>query len=266
MRVAVIGTGLIGSSVSKGLRESGFAETVLGLDTNPKNSAYALESKYLDGILELGSQDKEIDLWVICTPPDGVLPWLSELEHRMGGESVVTDCASVKAFLYGSLSDKMRKRFVGGHPMAGGTTTGPEGSKADLFAEHPWILTPEEAEPDAIRGAERMIYALDAIPIRMSAVDHDLHVARLSHLPTLLANLLAAMGQNLPSVHIGGGSWRDLTRVAGANPVLWEQILRHNRDEVLSAVGELRASLAEVECALAENNPEDLKRLIDHQS
>jgi prephenate dehydrogenase len=111
-----------------------------------------------------------------------------------------------------------------------------------------------------------MIYALDAIPIRMSAVDHDLHVARLSHLPTLLANLLAAMGQNLPSVHIGGGSWRDLTRVAGANPVLWEQILRHNRDEVLSAVGELRASLAEVECALAANNSEDLKRLIDHQS
>lgn len=266
MRVAVIGTGLIGSSVSRGLKESGFAETVLGFDSNPDNTAFALQNKSLDGLLELGVEDNVVDLWVICTPPDAVRGWLLELCGRIGPDAVVTDCASVKGFLYDDLPEKMRRRFVGGHPMAGGIGTGPRDSSADLFAEQPWILTPEEAEPDAIRGTERMIYALDAIPIRMSAVDHDLHVARLSHLPTLLANLLSAMGQNLPSAHIGGGSWRDLTRVAGANPVLWEQILRHNREEVLAAVGELRASLAQVECALSENNPEDLKRLIEPQS
>ncbi len=261
MTVAVIGTGLIGGSIAKGLLESGFAERVLGYDADPARTAQAIAGKFITRKLDLESDAASVKIWIIATPPDDVVPWLNRLAPVVSQDAVVTDCASVKGMILEGVPEVLKDRFVGGHPMAGHQSNGLDHANPEMFADNHWILTPVDAPEATIKRIEQMIFALDAIPVHMAPDEHDRHVATLSHLPNVLANLLSCLGRELTFAHVAGGSWQDLTRVAGGNVDLWSQIMLHNRHEIMVAIQELRSRLDAMEEALYDNDAEAVKRL-----
>lgn len=261
MKVAVIGTGLIGGSIAKGLLENGFALEVLGYDANPARLNEALEKRIISRKLDLDKDASSVQIWVIATPPDDVCPWLERLKDLVSADCAITDCSSVKVSIIESTPSELKSQFVGGHPMGGHQSEGLEFADPEMFADKHWILTPNGADEQSVKRVEQMVFALDAIPVHMEPEEHDRHVATLSHLPNVLANLLSRLGRELTFAHVAGGSWEDLTRVAGGNPELWSQILLHNRHEIVVAIQELRSRLDAMEEAIRSEDAEGVRRL-----
>lgn len=258
MNVAVIGLGLIGGSVARGLSEIGLAACVYGFDLDESVVDLALERDVIQGRLDPARHGGEVDLWILAVPPFSVPEWLARVNDHRSEAAAVTDVTSVKAFVHAAVPDSMRSAFVGGHPMAGRRERGLEASRPDLFCDQPWILCPGEASSEAIKRVERMVYALEAHPFTMTPEAHDAHVAWVSHLPNVVANALLH-GAN--SDAIVAGSWRDTTRVAGTNPALWAQIALANRDEVRNAIANLRSRLDQFDAALNDEDLAALRRL-----
>ena len=156
-------------------------------------------------------------------------------------DAVVTDVASTKR----SVAAIEDPRFVPGHPIAGGATGGPGRAAADLFDGATWFLTPTQASaPESVDLVERFVSALGARAVRTDADAHDRMLALTSHLPHAIANalMLAAAADETALAH-AGASFREMTRVAGANPPLWTDILLENRDELDAALAAFRTSL-----------------------
>jgi prephenate dehydrogenase len=171
-------------------------------------------------------------------------------------DAVVTDVASTKRAL-AAIDDP---RFVPGHPIAGGATGGPARAAADLFDAATWFLTPAPTSaPESVELVERFVSSLGARPVRTNAVAHDRMLALTSHLPHAIANaLMLAAAQDETALAHAGASFREMTRVAGANPPLWTDILLENRDELDAALAAFRASLD----ALAGADREELAESI----
>jgi prephenate dehydrogenase len=167
---------------------------------------------------------------------------------------------------------RLRPRFIGGHPIAGMETRGAQNARAELFEGATWYLTPlAETEPARLRDLHRLLAALGATPVAIDAGVHDRLLAVTSHLPHVLANLLvvqageARIDGHDPLTAIGG-SFRDMTRVAGANPRIWVDIFLDNREALASVLREHQRSLAEVLTALEAGDAGYLARWIGQSS
>ena len=153
----------------------------------------------------------------------------------------MTDVGSTKGAVCAAASD--RRRFVGGHPVAGSEAHGPANANGDLFRGATWFLTPvAETEPERYRALHGFVASLGAIPIAVDPRAHDRLVALTSHLPHALANLLLNHAGSLridghEPLAAAGGSLRDMTRVGGANPRIWVDIFSENADELRAALG-----------------------------
>jgi prephenate dehydrogenase len=191
-----------------------------------------------------------------------------------GGDAVVSDVGSTKCSVLdglaaSGLSDEDRSRFVGGHPLAGAETAGVQHASADLFQDARWYLTPT----DSTSGVHydrlyRAVAALGARPAAIAAPIHDRLMATVSHLPHVLANALVSQAahelveesQTLPAT---GPSFRDATRVAGANPPLWRDIFLANRDAIDGEIEALIAALRDVQRDLRAGDAEAVERAIE---
>lgn len=238
MRSALIsGTGLIGTSIALGLQNLGW-ET-LGWDPDPDALDGAVR---IGAVLPVESLDAVVlgtdDLVVLAAPPSAVRSTLRELETS----ALVIDVASVKA----PIVEVVRtERFVGTHPMAGREITGPDAARLGLFRGATWVVVPDGADELDVRTVESIVTGLGARPIRMGATEHDAAVARISHLPQIVAAALLDEAGEVPgAMALAAGSFRDLTRVAASDPAIWMDILTVNRREVVDAVESLRSRLA----------------------
>jgi prephenate dehydrogenase len=252
MRLAVLGVGLIGGSVGLAARRRLGAE-VAGFDTNPANLERALELGALDRAatdVAAAAEGAEI---VICAAPVAALPELVAAAVAATGEdAVVTDVGSTKRRLIEGLADgEAAARFIGGHPLAGAETAGVVNAREDLFDGARWYLTPTERSSGLLY--DRLQRAVAELGARPQAIDPDAHdrlMATVSHLPHVIANVLvreaaatlAAESERLPEV---GPSFRDTTRVAGANPAIWGDIFASNRDAVAASIDGVAERLAE---------------------
>ncbi len=252
MQVAVLGVGLIGGSVALAARQRLGAE-VLGWDPDPRALRLAEDRGALDrGMTELG-EAKDADVWVVATPvrilEDGVRAALA----AAGPGAVVTDVGSTKVALVEAVRDPS---FIGGHPLAGAETAGVEHARADLFDGAVWYLTPRaDADGAKYERLHRFLSALGAVPTAIGHQEHDRVMAAVSHLPHVLANVLVAQahaalgGDAMPAT---GGSFRDATRVAGANPPMWAQIYAGNAAALGAQLDEAIATLADVRDRLGD--------------
>jgi prephenate dehydrogenase len=257
--VTIVGVGLIGGSMGMGLIESGFAELVYGYDPRPKALEVAANRKCIQ--VAIGSLEDAVDcdLWILACPPSQMESALVEIERIRAPESTITDVGSIKSAVMDAVPESLRPYFVGGHPMAGREQTGVEFSRPSLFEGCKWVLCPfAETSTASIRWVERMVFALDASPIRMSPDEHDKHVAMVSHLPHILASCLVELAEDLDHPMVHGGSWSDLTRVAGSNPRVWADILAHNREAVLASMSTLSHKLDHCQRKLAEASQEEI--------
>ncbi len=242
---AIIGTGLIGTSIGLGLRATGWR--VVGWDVDGETLTAALQR---GGLSERATSEAEAwkgphDLVILACPPGaaeaivarGEIPWLT-----------IDACGAKSAIVSASRLD----RFVGSHPMAGREVSGPAAATSSLFSGATWVVATDNADPSDLGAVETVVEELGARPVRMTAADHDAAVAAISHLPQLLAaSLVGLAGDHPEAMNLAAGSFRDLTRVAGSDPALWIDVLAANRTHVLASLREMQSRLA-VAAALLE--------------
>jgi prephenate dehydrogenase len=264
--LALVGTGLIGASVGLAAKRAGVA-SVVGFDAEPEVMRVARERGAVDrAASSLEDAVAEADLAVVATPV-ATLPAQVAATLRAAAEGcTVTDVGSTKRAVCAAVSDPVR--FIGGHPVCGSEARGPEHASAELFEGATWFLTPvAETEPERYRLLHGFVSLLGAVPVAVDADAHDRLVALTSHVPHALANILL---NHAGSVRIdgheplaaAGGSLREMTRVAGANPRIWVDIFLDNADELKAALAEHRRRVDELERALASGDGGYLARWI----
>jgi prephenate dehydrogenase len=257
MTIAVIGVGLIGGSIGLAARER-LGSTVRGFDAG---------DGVLDRALELGAVDRACatvaeavdgaDTAFVAVPVGTLPAAVAETLAAAGPECVVSDVGSTKRDVVAAHNDS---RFVGGHPVAGAETAGVEHARADLFDAATWYLTPTATTSGILyERLHRVIADLGAVPAAIDAATHDRLLANVSHLPHVLANVLVSQaartlaGEN-ERLPVTGPSFRDATRVAGANGAIWTDIYLSNREALVEQLDETRRRLAAVRDALASGD------------
>jgi prephenate dehydrogenase len=240
-RLAVIGTGLIGASVALAAKRAGAAELVAGFDPDPA----ALEAAGKRGAVDEAAASlvavvAGAELVVVAAPVAQVAAQVRAALEASGEETTVTDVGSTKSGACEAAGGS--PRFVGGHPVSGSEARGAEHASAELFDGATWFLTPlAETDPARYRVVHGFVSALGATPVAIDPQAHDRLVALTSHLPHALANLLvnqagATRVEGHEPLAAAGGSLRDMTRVAGANPRIWVDIFLDNRTALLDGL------------------------------
>ena len=248
-KVAVLGVGLIGGSIGLAARRRLGAE-VIGFGRNPATLERAVELGALDRAADSIAAACEGAEVIFCAGPVAALPGQArEALAACGPDAVVTDVGSTKGELVAALGKD--ERFIGGHPLAGAETAGVENARADLFEGARWYLTPTDRSSGVLYDRlQRTVAGLGARPQAIDAGAHDRLLATISHLPHVVANTLVAEAaaelsrdsERMPEV---GPSFRDTTRVAGSNPVIWADIFASNREAVADSVGAVARRLGE---------------------
>jgi prephenate dehydrogenase len=261
VKVAVVGVGLIGGSIGLAARQR-LGAHVSGYDP----SAAAREAAISRGaIIEacdtVAAAVAGADFVFVAGPVSILTDLVKEVLAAAEPDCVVTDVGSVKRPVVGAIADP---RFIGGHPLAGAETAGVEHSRADLFQDATWYLTPTTITIGVgYERLHRLITRLGAWPSAMDPDTHDVVMASVSHLPHVLANVLVAQaarvlsagGERLPAT---GPSFRDVTRVAGANSALWGGIYRANADALVAAIDDVVERLTTVRDQLAAGDAEGI--------
>ncbi|WP_280282484.1 bifunctional prephenate dehydrogenase/3-phosphoshikimate 1-carboxyvinyltransferase [Pseudomonas sp. BN415] len=251
-RLVVIGLGLIGGSFSKGLREKGLFAEVVGVDKDQESCRIAVETGVVDRCeSDLAAACRGADVIQLAVPILAMEKLLAELASLDLGDAVLTDVGSAKGNVVRAVCrvfDGMPARFVPGHPIAGSEKSGVEAANAGLFRRHKVILTPvENTDPSALQCVDQLWRALGADVEHMEVEHHDEVLAATSHLPHLLAfglvDSLAKRSENLEIFRYAAGGFRDFTRIAGSDPVMWHDIFLANRDAVLRILDAFRADL-----------------------
>jgi prephenate dehydrogenase len=272
MRVAVIGTGLIGTSIALALREQGVG--VWLADSDPAAARLAADLGAGEPLPQ--TPDARADVAVIAVPPAAVAATLAALQARgtagsTGLARCYTDVASVKQLPVAqarALGCDMTS-YVPGHPLAGREKHGPAAARADLFLGRTWALCPApETSAAATETVTELVLACGAVPMRTEAAAHDRWVALISHAPHLVAAAMAARLEAAPheALELAGQGLRDVTRIAAGDAGLWTQILAANAAHaasLLPAIAEDLTAAAAALARIAEGDEESLKRLTD---
>jgi prephenate dehydrogenase len=236
-RLGIVGDGLIGRSVQLAWRRRFPDAGVLALDRGEDLRALAA-----------------VDAIVLAAPVDAILTVLPQLAGLAGRARFITDVGSTKQAIIGAAAAAGLSRFVGGHPMAGGTSSGPSGARADLFDGRPWFVLGAGAEAGAGAAVRRFVEALGARAVLLDDLgeEHDRLVAAISHLPQVVATALRArVGEAVGAggLQYAGGGLRDTTRLAESQASMWAPILASNARAIAPL---LRALAADLERASRE--------------
>ena len=266
--MAIVGTGLIGASVGLAAREAGVA-SVRGWDIDAEALGVAGERGALDAAESLGDAVSGAELVIVAAPVAALPGQVAAVLDATGDGTTVTDVGSTKTPVTRAVSDG---RFIGGHPVCGSEAHGPAHATAGLFRGATWFLTPDTTtDPERYRTLHGFVASLGAVPVAVDPQAHDRLVALTSHLPHALANvLLNQAGASRIDGHeplaAAGGSLRDMTRVAGANPRIWVDIFLDNAEALAAALAEHRRRIEQVEQALASGDAGFLARWIGEAS
>jgi prephenate dehydrogenase len=257
VKIAVIGTGLIGTSIALALRAHD--ATVWLADADP--AAARLAADLGAGELLPDATNDPADIAVIAVPPADVAATLAEAQTRNLAHSY-TDVASVKQL---PVADARNQgcdltRYVPGHPLAGREKHGPAAARADLFLGRTWALCPlPETSEAALQAVTDLVRTCGAVPVRTDPAAHDRWVALISHAPHLVAAAMAARLEEAPgeALDLAGQGLRDVTRIAAGDTALWTQILSGNAAQVAQVLAAVAADLAEAARVLAEDDDSD---------
>jgi prephenate dehydrogenase len=271
MKIAVIGIGLIGGSMMIDLRKRGFAEHIIGVDTNLQHQNIAKLCGLVDEIDTLENAIDRSDLIILCTPVDANCKMLPLILDRIDGTSkVVTDMGSTKGSI-SKISEQhpKRGRYVAAHPMAGTEYSGPLAAIGRLFDYKPVIICdPERCDRDALELVEKMLTTLNMRIVYMKSSDHDTHVAYVSHISHITSFSLALTvldkeheEQNI--LTLAGGGFESTVRLAKSNAETWAPIFLENSKFILEVIDTYTEKMSLFRKMIAERDMDGLKELMD---
>ena len=263
--LSIIGPGLIGASIAKSVHQKKLAKEIHLWARNEHKRATCLKHDWCDYAHEfLEGAVKNSDFIVLCTPVNTIIPILETITPHLTPNTIVTDVGSVKKKICtqaNTITKDASFHFIGSHPMAGSEKSGMEHASIELLKQATCIITPNECtDALALEKVTRFWSQLEMNPTHMSPEDHDSLIAKISHLPHIIASALAASLSDIPDnqFSFAGGGLNDTTRVAGGSPTLWQSIIYQNSDQILKAIDQFEQTLKALKSSL---NKEDLDGL-----
>jgi len=270
MRVAIIGTGLVGASLGLSLRRLDEIDEVVGFDSDPVQLAVAVDRGALDsGAGSAAAAVRGADLVILAVPVSVVVDTAANLGPLLAPGTVLTDTTSVKARVVAAMRAAVRPgvHVIGGHPMAGSHETGADHASAELFVGATYLLTPTvDTDAGAYQRLHGLLARLGARPLAVDPARHDALVAVVSHLPQLAATTLMnlatdrAREEHAGLLLLAAGGFRDATRVAASNPDLWVEICAENRDAIVAVLDDYRERVGRLRSVLAVGDEASLRR------
>jgi prephenate dehydrogenase len=264
-RIAILGTGLIGSSIGLAIKAARPTAQIAGYDATGDHLRRAQQVKAIDRRASLRDALADVDLVIISTPVGAMKALFEEIGPLLPVEALVMDTGSTKAQVLQWAAQLLPNgvRFVGGHPMAGKTETGPDAADAKLFQGAVWCLVPLPTAPrDAIDDAVRLVESFGAVPYFLDADEHDGLVASVSHLPYLMSvALIGHLGRERSwreTASLAAGGFAYSTHLSDSDPQMFADITRTNRDNLVRRLDLYMDELAALREAIASDAP-DLK-------
>jgi len=269
-QLTIIGVGLIGGSLALALKKAGYCKKIVGIGRN----AQRLDAARNAGVIDRGETDyaagiKDADVILIATPLDTYRAVFGEIKTCIDSDTVITDAGSAKGCVISdamAVFGKIPANLVPGHPIAGNEKSGYEASIADLYQNRRVVLTPAaDSSPQAVEKVKMMWQAAGARVEITDAEHHDRVLAATSHLPHLLAfglvDSLARQPDGEEMFRFAAGGFRDFTRIAASDPVMWRDICLRNRDAVLSALENYENDLTDLHAAIKNGDSETLVQI-----
>lgn len=262
-RLAVIGVGLIGGSLALALRRAGYCQEVVGSSRDAQHMRRAVELGVIDRFdTDPAQAVAGADMVVLAVPLGAMATVWQAIHGELAADTVVTDVGSAKASVVAAVREgagALPANFVPGHPIAGNERSGVGAASADLFQGRRVILTPlDNTDPWACARVQAMWEAAGALVEALGLGDHDEILAATSHLPHLLAfalvDSLAGMGERDEIFRYAAGGFRDFTRIASSDPVMWRDICLANGEALLQVLDRYQAELAELRERIAAHD------------
>lgn len=242
--LAIVGTGLLGSSFGLAVKRIGIYRRILGV-SSPAVAEKALEIGAIDEALSLEQAIPQADFVLLAQPVLRILTTIEKLNPLLKPTALVTDVGSTKSAICAAAAKHITTaKFIGGHPMAGKEVRGPDGASADLFQARPWVLTEPATE------LIDLVEALGGRPVILGPEEHDRLVAWSSHLPQLLSTALAALLEGRGVDPVAGPGVLDMTRLALSSFELWDDILATNVGNIDEALSQMVAALEAARASL----------------
>ncbi|KJV09919.1 cyclohexadienyl dehydrogenase [Elstera litoralis] len=251
-RVLIVGIGLIGSSLALALRKAGLARQIVALDHTPDHVAEALSLGLVDAAGDDPALADGADLVILCVPVGACGKVAAKLAPYLAPGVILTDVGSVKQAVVRDVAPVLPEgvQFIPGHPISGTEYSGPSAGFAELFEGRHCILTPTEtADPAAVARLQAAWEAMGSLVTIMSAEHHDRVLAITSHLPHLIAYTIVGTATDLEEhmqqevIKYSAGGFRDFTRIAASDPIMWRDVFLNNREAVLEMLGRLHEDL-----------------------
>lgn len=269
-RLVIIGIGLIGGSLATGLKSRGGCREVIGIARHEKTCrdavALGVVDRAYDNLAAVASELGADDLIFISVPTLAVAEVLAQVRDLVAPEVTVTDGASVKGSVQQAVEQiygAMPPQFVPGHPIAGSEKSGVTAANPDLYVNHRVILTPlAQTGQEHIRRVTAVWQAVGAEVLDMSVGEHDEVLGATSHLPHAIAySLVDTLARDIDNPNIfryAAGGFRDFTRIASSDPIMWHDIMRANKDSVLRALDLFVDNLGRLRAAIETENSDYL--------
>jgi cyclohexadieny/prephenate dehydrogenase len=259
-RVALVGVGLIGSSMAHGMRRAGLAGHIAGYAHTPQIVERAKKAGIVDSMHDdLASCVKDADLVVLAAPVGAFAEIAKAIAGHLKPGAIVSDTGSVKGVMFRDVAPHLLKgvHLIPAHPIAGTEQSGPEAGFPELFDGRWCILTPAaDADPAAVEKLKEFWEKLGSQVEMMDARHHDLVLAITSHLPHLIAYNIVGTANHLEQVTNGevikysAGGFRDFTRIAASDPTMWRDVFLNNREAVLEMLGRFSEDLTDLQRAI----------------
>lgn len=252
-RVALIGLGLIASSMAHAMRWKGLAREIVGHARSPETRATALEIGLVDRVCDTAAEAVAgADLVVLCVPVGAMGAIAAEIGPHLAPGATVTDVGSVKQAVIDAVAPHLpaHVQFIPGHPLAGTEHSGPRSGFATLFVNRWWLLTPVPGtDPAATARLRALLQGMGANVEEMEAGHHDLVLAVTSHTPHLIAYTMVGVADHLRRVtqseiiKYSAAGFRDFTRIAASDPTMWRDVFLTNKDATLDILGRFTEEL-----------------------
>jgi len=267
-KIALIGFGLIGGSIARAARAQGLAGEIVTTARSAKTRARVAELGIVDRVVETNAEAaRDADLVILCIPVGACGPVAVEIAGHLKPGAIVSDVGSVKGAVVRDMAPHLPAgvHFVPAHPVAGTEHSGPDSGFPELFINRWCILTPPEGtDPDAVERLRAFWAGMGAKVETMTPDHHDLVLAITSHLPHLIAYTIVGTADELGQVtssevmKFSAGGFRDFTRIAASDPIMWRDVFLANKEAVLEMLGTFNEDLSKLTRAIRRGDGEAL--------